>query len=108
MKQYRDKDGEWVELIPDNASGNLGLIANRDLSRVIFNVEADTLGEVKTYRFVHSLEGGRRIEKEFVIHPDRYDVDMNVAFFNFSRNDLGGQYKLLWETFHRCTPLHHL
>ena len=98
MKQYRDKEGEWVELIPDTASGNLGLITNTDLSRVVFDVEADTSGEIKTVRFIYSPVNGGRIEKAFVFYSDRYDVEMNVAFFDLDRSDLEGRYKIQWAT----------
>ncbi|MBN2029130.1 membrane protein insertase YidC [bacterium] len=98
LKQYRDKEGDWVELIPDSARGNLGLITDVDLSRVIFDIEVDTSGEVKTIRFVYSFEDEGRIEKVFVFRPDRYDVEMNVKFINFARSDIGGKYKVQWAT----------
>lgn len=98
LKQYKDADGEWVELIPDSAGGNLGLVTHVDLSRVIFDVEADTLGEVKTYRFIYSFERDKRVEKEFVVYPSRYDVDMNMKFFNLDRSDIEEKYKVQWVT----------
>ncbi|MCJ7812177.1 membrane protein insertase YidC, partial [bacterium] len=87
-----------VELIPDSAEGNLGIILNRDLSDIVFDVEVDTLGEEKTYRFVHRFEAGGRVEKEFVFQPRSYDVEMKVGFFNLNRNDIERKYIVQWGT----------
>ncbi len=98
LKQYRDKEGDWVELIPDSARGNLGLITDIDMSRVVFDVEVDTLGEVKTVRFLYPFERGGRIEKIFIFRPDHYDIEMNVKFIDLDRSDIGEKYKIQWAT----------
>ncbi len=92
------KDNIPVELIPDSAEGNLGIILNRDLSDIVFDVEVDTLGEIKTFRFVHRFEEGGRVEKELIFQPNSYDVEMKVGLFNLNRNDIDRRYIVQWAT----------
>ncbi len=98
LKQYRDNEGDWIELIPDSARGNLGLITHINLNQVVFDVEADTSGEVKTVRFIYPFEDGGSVEKVFVFRPDRYDVEMTVKFVYRDRSDLEDRYNIQWTT----------
>lgn len=98
LKDHLGRDGEWVELIPDSADGNLGLLMGVDLSRTVFDVECDTLGETKEYKFVHDLGDGRRVEKEFHIVPDSYHLEMLVHLVSFNRNDIGEGYSVQWNS----------
>jgi len=97
-EENKDEKEEWVELIPDSAEGNLGVVMGTDLSRTIFNVELDTLSEVKKYRFVYNFEHGGRVEKEFRIIPNSYYMEMKVRFISLSRNDIREGYTVQWRS----------
>jgi YidC/Oxa1 family membrane protein insertase len=106
-RKFIEKDPEiresdtWVELIPSSSQGNLSLetrYADLDLSNVVFKVQHDTLGEVKTVRFEHEVDRYGRVIKEFVVKPNSYLVDLNVYFEEIPRERVGESYSLLWQS----------
>jgi YidC/Oxa1 family membrane protein insertase len=103
-KPYTDKDREgkseesWVELIPEGAEGDLGLILGMDLSRKVFAVEYDTLGAVKKYRFVYTFANGSKAEKEFQVIPDSYSMYMAVRLTSMTRGEVGEGYSIQWKS----------
>ncbi len=92
----------WVELIPQNVQGNLGVVIDplkargTDLDDIIFQYEIDTTGVIKIYRFFHILSNGDRIEKEFSITEDSYDVDLKIQLNLTNYNDLAEGYQIRW------------
>ena len=101
LKKYlkgEKEDRKWVELIPDSAEGNMGLVMGVDLSRIVFDVEYDTLGETKEYKFVHDLSDGRRVEKEFHVLPNSYHIEMLVRLVSFRRDEIGEAYSVQWKS----------
>ena len=96
LKKYNGNEGEWVELVPDSGFGNLGIILGMDLSHTVFDVEFDTLGAKKTYRFVHEFKDGGRIEKAFFIQNGTYSVDLEVRLISLYRSAYGEGYTVQW------------
>ncbi len=96
LKEHLNYRGEWVELIPDSSVGNLGLVAGIDLSETVFDVETETFGDVKTFRFVHRFETGGVVEKVLRMTDGRYDVDMEIHFRSVDRSSIGSHYSVQW------------
>ena len=97
-EKKRKEEEKWVELIPDSAVGNLGLRVGVDLSRAVFDVEADTSGETKRYIFKYNLGDGRRVEREYVVVPNSYRVGMSIRLLSFDREDIGEGYTVHWRS----------
>ena len=94
-KEHIDDQKNWVELMPKGAKGDLGLSMGwRDLSQIPFAIEYDTLGEIKKYKFVHQFEEGGRIEKEFSVVPESYQLVMTVRLVSLTRNEVGEGYSV--------------
>ncbi len=95
---YRDKkDSVLVEMIPKNAVGNLFVIPwnqTIDFNNKKFKVIYDTSGTVKKYRFITTLDGYKKFEKEFIVKPDNYQVDMNLKFHLLTNQDMGKDYTI--------------
>ena len=102
LKDYLGKDGDWVQLIPDSAVGNLSVMLGHriGLERMTFHTALDSQWMVegrqfRKIRFVRELGGGR-VEKEFVFQDDQYTVDMQVRFVSLDRQDVGAGYDVVW------------
>ena len=99
--QLKNKDKEWVELITDSAYHNLSIVSSfgdYDFANTVFDVQYDTLGQTKTYRFVYQLDRLKSVEKVFVVYPGSYVVDMSIHFRLMEREDIGDSYFVDWAT----------
>ena len=108
LKEYftpesdEDQKKNWVELIPQKIQGNLGVVIDPlkargiDLDEIVFQHEIDTTGLIKIYRFSHVLSNGGRIEKEFSIIENSYDVDLKIQLNLTNYNDLSEGYQIQW------------
>lgn len=104
LKKYfygEKKDSILVEMIPENASGNLAIVSeNRTLNinNLDFSVVYDTTGPVKKYTFIHKFGGYKKFEKEFIVRPNSYLVDVNIHFFSIPPEDIGDNYKIKFQS----------
>jgi YidC/Oxa1 family membrane protein insertase len=103
LKEYLGKEGEWVELIPDTAVGNLGIMLGTrvDLSRMVFRTALDSQwvdngAGFRILRFVRDFPGGGRIEKELLLQDDSYTIEMRVRFISMGLQDVGSAYDVIW------------
>lgn len=103
LKNYLGRKGDWVELIPDSAKGNLdiSLGGHSDMSVYSFETvlnERMTENGVEMQRIVfgRDLPNGVRIEKEFILQDDRYDIDLRVRLIGVTRQTAGMGFDILW------------
>ena len=103
LKEYLGKEGDWVELIPDTAVGNLGIMLGTriDLSQMIFRTDPDSqwIDDGKNFqrlRFVRDFPGGGRIEKELLLQDDSYTIEMRLRFISMGLQDVGSAYDVIW------------
>lgn len=113
LKKYLGSEGDskgesnWVNLIPDSAEGNLGISLGFgrdrgiDISQTIFDVVLDTSwvengDRFRMLRYAMNFDGGGRVEKEFIVAKNRYDIDMRVRFLSLTRSDVGEGYTVKW------------
>ena len=78
-----------VNLIPDSAQGNLGLVLGSgvDLSRTNFKfeesrIQAQDEDSVQIVRFSHQLQNGGSVEKTYRIYSNSYSIEMDVRIFS--------------------------
>ena len=109
--EYKDEDGNPVQLIPQDASANLNISYTniyQDMSeleaRAFDSPRLDDLNSGDTI-FVRSksllsytveTEEGIRIEKRFTFYPHRYDFTMDVVFSDYLQKMAGLKYTLAW------------
>ncbi len=98
LPEGKERSKEFVELIPDSAVGNLSIIAGVDMSRLVFDVKYDTMGEDKRYIFSYRFKDGKKVEKEFIIRPDSYIINMIIRLSSFNQSDVGDRYSLQWRS----------
>ena len=106
LKAFEGVGEEWVELIPEDATGALGIaldteFGDLDLSGYIFACSAEdvTLSEadpVQAITMVLQLEEGRRVEKEFVFRNGTYSFDLKVRLEGFAGIVPTREYDLVW------------
>lgn len=106
LKDYLDPDGQPVQLIQDDADGNLGVslgIAGGgvDLSSVTFHTVADTQwtgdqGAVHQLLFAYDVEGQGVVEKELTFTEGKYDFHL-ITRFKGVQSVFDG-YNLFWES----------
>ena len=103
LKEYLGKEGEWVQLIPDTAVGNLGIMLGTrvDLSRMVFRTALDSQWVdngtgFRMLRFVRDFTGGGRIEKELLLQDDSYTIEMRLRFISMGLQDVGSAYDVIW------------
>ncbi len=93
---YLDKkDSILVEMIPKDAVGNLFVLPRNpslDLNNKKFEVVYDTSGIEKKYKFITTLGKYAKFEKEFVVKPNSYLIDLNLKFHSLSRDQIGKNY----------------
>ena len=98
----KDQKRTWVELIPQDVQGNLGITLDPlkargiDLDEILFQYRIDTTGSTKTYRFFHLLNNGGRIEKTYSITENSYDVDLKIRLELTNYYDLSEGYQIHW------------
>jgi YidC/Oxa1 family membrane protein insertase len=105
LKHYQDDQNRWVELIPDSAAGNLGLVFDSasDPSLTVFRVASDqTVTEQGRTRRIILLASDfpnvGRVEKEFTFTDGSYDVGLEVRFTFSNRSAMRDHYLLRWES----------
>ncbi len=103
LKEYLGKEGDWVELIPDTAVGNLGIMLGTrvDLSRTAFRTALDSQWVdngtgFRMLRFVRDFVGRSRIEKELLLQDDSYTIEMRLRFISMGLQDVGSAYDVIW------------
>ena len=106
LKDYMGPDGQPVQLIQEDADGNLGVslgIAGGgvDLSQVVFQTEVDTQwvgdkGPVHQLRFAYGVEGRGVVEKELTFTDGEYDFNVTTRFKGLESAFDG--YNLYWES----------
>jgi YidC/Oxa1 family membrane protein insertase len=104
LKRFQDADNQWVELIPDSAAGNLGLVfdTGSDPSQTVFRVALDQTGTeqgVLNRRILLTADFTDigRVEKEFTFSDGTYDVKLEVRFTFSNRSAIRDHYLLRWE-----------
>jgi YidC/Oxa1 family membrane protein insertase len=105
LKKYQDAENRWIELIPDSADGNLGLVFDSpsDPSRKAFEVVSDRTGaeggsSSRTILMAADFAGVGRVEKQFTFTDGTYDVRMEVRFSFTNRSAVRDHYLLRWES----------
>ncbi len=91
----KKQDSILVELIPEDAGGNLFVIPqNRkiDLINQEYTVVYDTAGTTKRYRFMCTLDKNKQFEKEFIVRPNTYQVELQLTFHSMNFEDIGRDY----------------
>lgn len=99
--QQPEKPGDSenrVQMIPEEAQGNLGIAFGVDFSGLVFDMKADTLGREKSVRFTASLKNGGRLEKIYTFYPDAYHCELIVKIVGMSRSRLGDHYVINWNS----------
>jgi len=100
LKNYyygEKKDSILVEMIPENAAGNLFVKPqNRkyDLINQEYRVVYDTVGATKRYKFICDLNNNKQFEKEFIVQPNTYNVELQLHFRSMSLSDIGRDYSI--------------
>ncbi len=97
-KDQRDFEENWVELMPEGAEGDLGLILGTDMSRKVFDVESFADRGTQTYLFTYTFENGSKIEREYRFAPDNYAVGMTVRLISMTRGEVGESYIVQWKS----------
>lgn len=101
-RKESSQEKEWVEMILSAPQSNLGIsipsLESRgiNLNDVNFQYEIDTVSAEKMVRFYYNLKNGSRIEKEFRVTNNRYDIDMWMKLNLSDRNDLVQGYQIQW------------
>ncbi|MDM7996228.1 MAG: membrane protein insertase YidC [Acidobacteriota bacterium] len=105
LKRFRDSRDNWVELIPDSAAGNLGLMfdAASDPALMVFRVASDrteTEQGLSRRKILLSADFPNlgRVEKEFTFTDGSYEVGLEVRFEFSDRSAVRDHYLIRWES----------
>lgn len=96
-EKEKKQDSILVELIPQNAAGNLSILPqNRkyDLVNQEYSVVYDTTESIKRYRFICSLDKNKQFEKEFIVKPNSYQVELSLKFHSLTFEDIGRDFAI--------------
>lgn len=107
LKDYAGPDGNPVELIQDQASGNLGVSlgisgGGIDLTRAVFHTVLDSqwVGDAgklhRLLKFAYPVEGQGVVEKQMEFVDGKYDFEATLSFSGLGSVFDG--YNLYWES----------
>ncbi|RKY85069.1 hypothetical protein DRQ09_07775, partial [candidate division KSB1 bacterium] len=112
IKSYLKSDNSPVNLIDNNRRGNLSIafltvddkILNfSDFGFLPVNLEKNDKGyyinvdkEEKKITFVLNIDKEKKVEKEFIFYPDRYDFDLKLKLVNLSDFFGARSYYVIW------------
>ncbi|UCE19054.1 MAG: membrane protein insertase YidC [Gemmatimonadota bacterium] len=107
LKFFEGLQGEWVELVPDKATGALAIIMNTnagaiDLSNYVFSCETENVlidrnNPSQSIQMVLQLQNGRRVEKEFTFRQGQYSFELKILIEGFENLVPTREYELIWK-----------
>jgi len=108
LKKHKDREGNWLQIIPDSSGANLGIIIgdpvqrSYDLSEINFNVILNTQWteqgrNFQKVEFEKDLNPGR-IVKQFLIKDDSYTVDIKIWVEGITREQGARGVTLIWDS----------
>lgn len=95
------QDNSPVEMIPENAEGNLAVTTDRgfQFGQIPFQVTEDSyIDDIRTIKFSRTLENGAVLEKTFILHPDANHLNMKIRMAGFQWDQIGEKYMLEWNS----------
>jgi YidC/Oxa1 family membrane protein insertase len=105
LKAYKIDSGAPVDLVASlglrATPGGLAAWADPEQIEGVFEVDKDRLdltqtGTTGTLTFKHISANGIQLEKRLSFHADRYDVEINLAVRNVSRDSATTQTRFAW------------
>jgi YidC/Oxa1 family membrane protein insertase len=105
--EYRYKvsveENEPVQLIPEDAIGNLAISTDRglDFSQLPFELTEDTQdenGETARLVFTYTLNNGAKIVRQLSLEPDSYHLKMDIQFIDFDWEQVGEKFRVEWQS----------
>jgi YidC/Oxa1 family membrane protein insertase len=109
LKKFLNPHGNYVELIPDSAKGNLGIVFSNqagnqvDLSGNVFQVleNSQTMldgREIHKIVFSKKVDGIGRIEKEWIVEHGTYDVQLRIRLYSTETSTVVRKYQIHWKS----------
>lgn len=110
LKDYDTWDGRSVQLIADTSRSayNIGFLTtenyNVETQNILFTqvTEASSVqlkkGQTQEIGYRLNLENGRKIDIQYTLYGDSYEMDVDVRFNGLSSNIIGGSVDFGWTT----------
>lgn len=96
-------ENEPVQLIPENATGNLAISTDRglDFGRLPFELTShqESSNDDSTWvEFTHTMEKGAQIVRHLSLTPDSYHLKMTIRFIGFDWEQIGEKFLVEWNS----------